>query len=104
MQKVFFNPLKQPEPVVESPGDLCQRELAVLGSLAGLCLFLGLYPQPILDSVKWDVQQLTNIGKLARERVTLAPPPSDAGPGPSSPPPNIGLPNRGGGPPAKAKN
>lgn len=105
LQKVFFNPMKEPEPVVGSPGDVSRREFAVFGSLAALCLFLGLYPQPILDTMKWDVQQLATIGNMARARVTGVPLPQEPAPRiPLGPPPNVGMPKGGGGPPAKGKS
>lgn len=69
LQRVFFNPLREPPPAVTEPGDLTSREWFVFGSLAGLCLLLGLMPQPVLDSIRWDVQQLTNIGDAARIRI-----------------------------------
>jgi NADH-quinone oxidoreductase subunit M len=81
LQKVFFNPPKEPEPVDPAPGDLSRRELAAFGPLAVLCLVLGLYPQPVLDVMKPDVEQLAAFGKMARQRATgerIAP---DARPG-----------------------
>ncbi len=73
LQKVFFNPLKEPLPAEPEPTapvpDLSRRELFAFGSLAALCLLLGLYPQPILDSLKTDVRYLTHIGDGARARV-----------------------------------
>jgi NADH-quinone oxidoreductase subunit M len=69
LQRVFFNPLREPLPVEPHPTDLTGREWLVLGLLAGLCLALGLLPQPILDSMRWDVHQLTIIGNEARVRV-----------------------------------
>jgi NADH-quinone oxidoreductase subunit M len=69
MQRVFFNPLKEPEPVTPNPQDVSGRECFVLGSLAVLCLLLGLLPQTVLDSIRWDVNQLTAIGNAARARV-----------------------------------
>jgi NADH-quinone oxidoreductase subunit M len=96
LQKVFFNPLKEPEAsatVPTPPRDVSRREFAAFGSLAGLCLLLGLYPQPILDSVRWDVEQLSLIGKAARDRVSGVPrpdPPPEVQPG--APPPGPGAP------------
>jgi NADH-quinone oxidoreductase subunit M len=81
MQRIFFNPVKEPLPIEPAPADLSRREFAAFGTLAGLCLLLGLYPQPILDTMKWDVQQLANVGRMARERVPGTPP------GPPGPPP-----------------
>lgn len=69
LQKVFFNPVKEPKPVTPDPRDVSGREWLTLGSLALLCLLLGLFPQLILDSLRWDVHQLTTIGNAARVRV-----------------------------------
>jgi NADH-quinone oxidoreductase subunit M len=74
LQRVFFNPLKEPEPV--APGaakDVTRREFFALGSLAALCLALGLWPQPVIDTMKADVRVLSNIGDGARARVTGKP-------------------------------
>ncbi|MBA4188993.1 MAG: NADH-quinone oxidoreductase subunit N [Planctomycetaceae bacterium] len=73
LQKVFFSPLKEPHPAepesATPPADVSRRELFAFGSLAGLCLILGLYPQPVLDSLKTDVSYLSHIGDGARARV-----------------------------------
>jgi len=84
MQRVFFNPVKEPIPVDPAPADVSRREFAALGTLAGLCLLLGLYPQPILETMKWDVQQLSNVNRMARDRVPGVPP-APPGPAPDRP-------------------
>jgi NADH-quinone oxidoreductase subunit M len=104
MQRVFFNPVKEPLPVAAAPTDVSLREFIAFGPLAVLCLVLGLFPQPILNSMKWDVHQLSEFGKAARVRVSgdlspLGPPPQL----PSMPPPKIDLPRKPGLPPAKAR-
>ncbi|MBN9122522.1 MAG: NADH-quinone oxidoreductase subunit M [Planctomycetes bacterium] len=75
MKRVFFNPLKEPEPapaIPVKPGtpvpDVTRREFFAFGSLAGLCLLLGLLPQPIVDTMAPDVRVLANIGDAARAR------------------------------------
>ena len=73
LQRVIFNPLKEPEAVVSSPPDVTRREFFAFGTLAGLCLLLGLFPQPILETMQGDVQQLSTIGTMARSRVTGVP-------------------------------
>jgi len=79
LQRVFFSPLKEPPPAdpesTVPPTDVSRREVFAFGSLAGLCLLLGLYPQPILDSLKTDVKALTLIGDGARARVKGEPVP-----------------------------
>jgi NADH-quinone oxidoreductase subunit M len=81
LQRVFFNPLREPPPAgAEPPKDLSQRELFAYGTLAAVCLALGLFPQVILGSMKADVAVLSWIGDEARGRVTgtpAAPPPPD---------------------------
>ncbi|MDY3554139.1 NADH-quinone oxidoreductase subunit M [Gemmata sp. JC717] len=75
LRAVFFNPLKEPEPVApEAPaGDICRREFFAFGSLAALCLVLGLLPQPVLDTMKQDVRKLSIVGDAARARVQGVP-------------------------------
>ena len=71
LQRVFFNPLKEPEPVVAgtpAPG-VSRREFFALGSLATVCLLLGLFPQVLLDTMKPDARLLSIIGDSARARV-----------------------------------
>jgi NADH-quinone oxidoreductase subunit M len=70
LQRVFFNPLREPPPVVpgEPPKDLTNRELVTLGLLAALCLLLGLFPQVLLDTIKPDTGVLSTIGDAARMR------------------------------------
>ncbi len=106
LQKVFFNPAKAPPPHNPEtvPADVTSREGQALGSLAGLCLLLGLFPQALLGPIRGDVNNLARIGELARDRVNGVPhapeqlPPSTrpslvppgGGPG-AGPPPAPGL-------------
>lgn len=46
MQRAFYGPAKSSERMQ----DLSRRELAVMLSLMGILLFLGLYPQPVLNT------------------------------------------------------
>jgi NADH-quinone oxidoreductase subunit M len=74
LQRVFFNPLREPQPAGPvPPRDLNRRELYALGSLAALCLALGLWPQPVIDTMRPDVQVLANIGDAARARARGVP-------------------------------
>jgi len=54
VQKVFLGPL-QPSSHAK---DLNAREFTILISLSVAIVILGLYPQPVLDSVKEVVQSL----------------------------------------------
>lgn len=75
LQRVFFSPHKEP-PTDTPPADLTSRELVAFGSLAALCLVLGVYPQPVLETMKADVGIVTRIGDEARVRVYGEPKPS----------------------------
>jgi NADH-quinone oxidoreductase subunit M len=46
MQRAFFGPTKSDEPLI----DLNLREMALVGSLMIILVWLGLYPQPLLDT------------------------------------------------------
>jgi NADH-quinone oxidoreductase subunit M len=73
LHRVFFNPLREPPPLVpsESVKDLTSRELITLGLLAVVCVLLGLFPQTLLDAMKADVNVLTAIGDAARARAAV---------------------------------
>jgi NADH-quinone oxidoreductase subunit M len=79
IQKVFFHEAKTPASTEATP-DLKGRELFAFGSLATLCLALGLFPQVVLNSLKPDVQVLTVIGDNTRDRITRTPPKFETGP------------------------
>jgi NADH-quinone oxidoreductase subunit M len=105
LQRVFFNPPREPQPVgPEPPRDLSGRELYAMGLLAGLCLLLGLWPQPVIDTMRPDVRVLANIGDDARARARGVPfvskeelpPPPAVVPNPKGPPPGMGAPKGGG--------
>ena len=99
LKRVFFNPLKEPEPVSPDapPGDVSRREFFAFGSLAGLCLLLGLLPQPLLDTMAADVRVLSNIGDAARARARGVPYVSDEPPEPVAEPNEEGAQPKGGG-------
>jgi NADH-quinone oxidoreductase subunit M len=73
LKRVFFNPPKEPEPVVPVVDDVTRREFLSFGSLAVLCLVLGLLPQLVIDTMRADVQTLRIIGDKARARVQGVP-------------------------------
>lgn len=74
VHRVFFNPLREPPAVgTEPPKDVFGRDAMMLGSLASLCLLLGLFPQVLLDPMKADVAALARVGESARGRVREVP-------------------------------
>ncbi len=59
--KVVFGPLKEPpvhghDDALKLPADLTWREIGVLTPLAILCVYLGLQPTPIMDSMQGSVE------------------------------------------------
>ena len=66
LKRVFFGPLKEPivdeheghHPVI---ADLDRREFWTLVPIMALCLFLGVYPQPVINSAKPDLDIVQHI-------------------------------------------
>jgi NADH-quinone oxidoreductase subunit M len=73
LQKLLFGPLKEPSRHSHDHGDLNGRELAIVVPIAALCLVLGLYPQPLLNTVAPDVQTVAFIADQARARAERRP-------------------------------
>jgi NADH-quinone oxidoreductase subunit M len=63
LQRVFFGPLKEPhhDPNHGPVRDLDARELAIIVPVAAACLFIGIYPRPVLDAMRRDVALVTRI-------------------------------------------
>src|SRR5262249_23399192 len=69
LQRVFFGPLKEPPHDGHGPvADLCVREVAALLPIAVLCVAIGVFPQPMLDTAKPDIDVLAAIADRARQR------------------------------------
>jgi NADH-quinone oxidoreductase subunit M len=62
LQKAFFGPLQEPHHHGHEPiPDLNAREMLALAPLLAMCLWLGLFPQPVLDLIRPDVESLTRL-------------------------------------------
>ena len=57
VQKVFFGPSKKPEQV----RDFSWREVTVMAALTLAIIWLGLYPQPVINTVKPTIDQLEKL-------------------------------------------
>jgi NADH-quinone oxidoreductase subunit M len=79
LRRVFFNPSREPEPAESAtpPADVTRREFFAFGIPAGLCVVLGLFPQPVLDTIRPDARVLVRVGDKARERVYGLPVPAE---------------------------
>jgi NADH-quinone oxidoreductase subunit M len=58
---VFFGALKEPQHEGHPITDLTGREVATLAPILACCLLLGVYPQPVIDTIKPDVDVVANI-------------------------------------------
>ena len=65
-QSAFFGPVK-PLHADEPPLDLRRREVAMLVPIAALCLWIGVYPKPLLDLVRPDVNAIVKLYEAADE-------------------------------------
>ncbi|HZT81779.1 MAG TPA: NADH-quinone oxidoreductase subunit M [Gemmataceae bacterium] len=75
LRRVFFGPLKEPvvhgeahEPIT----DLKPREWMLLAPIAVLCVLIGVYPQPLIDTSRRDVDAIAEIAVRARVRADKA--------------------------------
>jgi NADH-quinone oxidoreductase subunit M len=67
LKQVFFGALKEPAHEGRPVHDLDAREIITLAPILGLCLVLGVYPQPVIDLAKPD---LDVVAKILRDRPT----------------------------------
>jgi NADH-quinone oxidoreductase subunit M len=74
LQRVFFGPVREPSVPAEAGhdhgpvGDLNLRELAALVPIAVLCVAIGVYPRPLLDTAQRDLRVVLRTVDQARER------------------------------------
>lgn len=63
LQKAFFGPLQEPahDGHAADVPDLNAREICALAPLAALCLYLGLFPQTLIDLIQPDVNGIVSV-------------------------------------------
>jgi NADH-quinone oxidoreductase subunit M len=72
LRDVFFGPLNEPHHEGHEVGDLNGRELAALLPIGALCLLLGVWPQPVIDASRADVNIVAKMAEQARARAAEA--------------------------------
>jgi NADH-quinone oxidoreductase subunit M len=72
LQKAFFGPLEEPQHGSEPIHDLNARELLALAPLAALCLLLGVFPQPLIDLIRPDVDAVVRVYQTAAANTPVA--------------------------------
>jgi NADH-quinone oxidoreductase subunit M len=68
LRRVFFGPLREPEHDGHPVTDLTGREWATILPVAALCVVLGVWPQPVLDAARADIDVVAGIAAKARVR------------------------------------
>ncbi len=71
IQRAFHGPIQTDE-LPENLEDLSKRELGMLGSLMIIMLWIGLYPQPFLDTSAASMQHVAAIYATAQPPETIA--------------------------------
>lgn len=61
LQRVFFGPLREPNQGAVEVRDLRVREAVILVPLMTLCLWIGVYPKPLLDVIEPDARRLARL-------------------------------------------
>jgi NADH-quinone oxidoreductase subunit M len=68
LRKLLFGAVKEPEHHGPPVDDLKPREWVMLAPIVILCVVLGVFPQPVLDSAAPDVSRVVLIADGARDR------------------------------------
>lgn len=68
VRRLMFGPLREPPTATGPVSNISTREVAAFGMPALLCLVLGVYPQPVIDTLRADVSVVARIGYHARLR------------------------------------
>jgi NADH-quinone oxidoreductase subunit M len=65
LQHLLFGPLKEPHADPHHPHapilDLNLREFLAIGPVAAACLLIGVYPQPLIESMRPEIEALANL-------------------------------------------
>lgn len=74
LQKAFFGPLQEPhhDAHAEPIEDLNAREVITLLPLAALCLYLGLFPQVLIDMIQPDIDGILTVYAQSAPANTVA--------------------------------
>jgi NADH-quinone oxidoreductase subunit M len=73
LRRLLFGTVKEPAHHGPPIGDLKAREWVMLTPIALLCVVLGVYPQPVLDSARPDLDRVARIAEQARKRADQKP-------------------------------
>jgi NADH-quinone oxidoreductase subunit M len=61
LQHAFFGPLREPEHGDHAVSDMNAREMFAISPICALCLWIGVMPQPIIDTIRPDVDSVVAV-------------------------------------------
>jgi NADH-quinone oxidoreductase subunit M len=72
VERGFFGPLKEPEAYRAGVRDLNVREFTMLAPIAALCLWIGVFPKPLLDTIRPDVERIAKVYEVSSSDANVA--------------------------------
>ena len=72
VRRVFFGELKEPHHEGHAVGDMNGREIVLLAPIVALCLLIGLYPQPLIQTAAPELRYVSTLAQKAQDRKTAA--------------------------------
>lgn len=69
LMRVFFGPLQEPAHEGHEVHDLDAREIAALAPILFCCLWLGVYPQPVIEAAKPDLDVVVRIVQKGQQAI-----------------------------------
>jgi NADH-quinone oxidoreductase subunit M len=81
LQFLLFGPLQEPHAATpaEAMRDINLRELLAIVPVAAACLWIGVRPQPLLDSIRPEIESLAALYQVDADGISVAPPRSPTG-------------------------
>jgi NADH-quinone oxidoreductase subunit M len=61
LQQAFFGPLREPAIGDHPVADISARELTAIVPICALCLWIGVAPQPLIDTIRPDVDAVVSV-------------------------------------------
>jgi NADH-quinone oxidoreductase subunit M len=80
LRRLLFGPIREPHHAGEPVRDLKPREWLLLTPIVLLCVLLGVYPKPVIRAAQPDVDMISYIADLARQRAATTQPTAPAHP------------------------
>jgi NADH-quinone oxidoreductase subunit M len=71
LERGFFGPLREPEAYSAGVRDLDVREFTMLAPIAALCLWIGVAPNHVLDTIRPDVVRIVKVYETSSSATNL---------------------------------